>query len=67
MILNDMHLRFRSGTVNVHPTHLIKTVSTYLVAGVQSCCVDQYTSYGAGNKHEKFQCCTVDIQATTVV
>ena len=35
--------------------------------GVQCCCFDRYTSYGVGNKHDKFQVCTVDVQAATVV
>ena len=38
-----------------------------LVVGVQTCCLDQYTSYGAGNMYDKFQGCTVDVQAATLI
>ena len=36
-----------------------------LVVGVQTCCLDHYTSFGVGNVHDKFQDCTVDVQAAT--
>ena len=36
-----------------------------LVVGVQTCCFDHYTSCGVGNVHDKFQDCTVDVQAAT--
>ena len=36
-----------------------------LVVGVQTCCLDNYTSCGVGNVHDKFQGCTVDVQAAT--
>ena len=47
------------------PTHLIQTISTYLVVGVQTCHLDHYTSCGVANVHDKFQGSTVDVQATT--
>ena len=36
-----------------------------LVVGVQTCCLDHYPSCGVGNVHDKFQDCTVDVQAAT--
>ena len=39
----------------------------YLVEGVQSCRLDLYTSYGAGNIYDKFQGCTFDVQATAMI
>ena len=38
-----------------------------LVAGVQTCCLYQYTSYGDGNMYDKFQVCTVDVQSSTMI
>ena len=38
-----------------------------LVVGVQTCCLDHYTSCGVGNVHDKFQDCTVDVQAATEI
>ena len=35
-----------------------------LVVGVQTCCLNHYTSCGVGNVH-KFQHCIVDVQAST--
>ena len=37
-----------------------------LVVGVQTCRFDHYTSCGVGNVHNKFQDCTVDVQAATM-
>ena len=37
----------------------------YLVVGVQTCRFDHYTSCSVGNVHDKFQGCTVDVQAAT--
>ena len=37
----------------------------YLVVGVQTSRLDQYTSCGVDNVHDKFQSCTVDVQAAT--
>ena len=34
-----------------------------LVVGVQSCCLDHYTSCGVVNVHAKFEGCTADVQA----
>ena len=34
---------------------------------VQTCCLDQYTSYGVCNAHEQFQGCTVDVQTATLI
>ena len=36
-----------------------------LVVGVQTCCLVQYTSYSAGKMYDKFQGCTVVVQAAT--
>ena len=36
------------------------------VVGVQTFRFDHYTSWSVGNVHDKFQCCTVDVQAATV-
>ena len=36
-----------------------------LVVGVQTCRFDHYTSCGVGIVHDKFQGCTVDVQAAT--
>ena len=58
--------RFQTVTVNVH-AHALNSKQSVpnLVVGVQTCCLDQYTSYGAGNMYDKFQGCTVDVQAAT--
>ena len=37
-----------------------------LIVGVQTCRLDHYTSNCVGNVHNKFQGCTVDVQAATV-
>ena len=37
----------------------------YLVVGVQTIRLDQCTLCGVGNVHNKFQGCTVDVQAAT--
>ena len=37
-----------------------------LVVGVQTCCLYHYTSCSVGNAHDKFQGCTVHVQAATV-
>ena len=36
-----------------------------LVVGVQSCLFDHHTVYDICNEHDKFQGCTVDVQAAT--
>ena len=36
-----------------------------LVVGVQTCLFDHDTVYDVGNVHDKFQGCTVDVQAAT--
>ena len=36
-----------------------------LVVGVQSCLFDHHTVYDICNVHDKFQGCTVDVQAAT--
>ena len=46
-------------------TYFIQSVPN-LVEGVQTCCLDQYTSYKVDNMHNKFQGCTVDVQVATV-
>ena len=38
-----------------------------LVVGVQTCCLDQYTSYKVGNMLDKLQGCTVDVQVATML
>ena len=35
----------------------------YLVVGVQTCLLENYTLHNVGNVHTKFQGCTVDVQA----
>ena len=35
--------------------------------GVQISCLNQYTSYGTRNMHDKFQCCTVDVRAAIML
>ena len=60
-----MEGRFQTCTVNVHPHALNLNTLPYLVEGVQSCCLDQSTSYGVGNMHNKMQGCTVYVQAAT--
>ena len=37
----------------------------FLVIDVQTCRLDHYTSNCVGNVHNKFQGCTVDVQAAT--
>ena len=37
----------------------------YLVVGVQTSRLNQYTSCGVDNVHIKFQGCTLDVQAAT--
>ena len=46
--------------------HALNLSVPNFVVGVQSCCLDQYTSYEVGNPHDKFQGCTVDVQVATV-
>ena len=46
-------------------TYFIESVPN-LVVGVQTCCLDQYTSYDVDNVHDKFKGCTVDVQVATV-
>ena len=36
-----------------------------LVVGVQTCLFDHDTVYDVGKVHDKFQCCTVDVQDAT--
>ena len=36
-----------------------------LVVGVQNCLFDDHTVYDVCNVHDKFQGCTVDVQAAT--
>ena len=36
-----------------------------LFVGVQTCRLDHYTVYDVGKGHDKFQGCTVDVQAAT--
>ena len=38
-----------------------------LVVGVQTCLLEHDTVYDVGNVHDKFQCCTVDVQDATVL
>ena len=37
----------------------------YLVADVQTCCLDHYTSCGVGDVHDKFQGCSKYVQVAT--
>ena len=47
------------------PQRSFKQLVPYLVVGVQTSCLDQYTSCSVGNEHIKFQGCTVDVQNAT--
>ena len=47
------------------PQRSSKQSVPYLVVGVQTSSLDQYTSCGVDNVHIKFQGFTVDVQATT--
>ena len=47
-------------------TYFIQSVLN-IVVGVQTCCLNQYTSYDVGNVQEKIQGCTVDVQVATVL
>ena len=47
------------------PLRSFKQSVPNLVVGVQTCCLDSYTSCGVGNVYDKFQGCTVDVQAAT--
>ena len=49
------------------PQRSFKQSVPYLVVGVQTSCLDQYTSCGVDNEHIKIHGCTVDVQATTEV
>ena len=48
------------------PLRGFKQSVPYLVIGVQTCCLDYYTSCSVGNVHKNFQGCTVDVQAAMV-
>ena len=63
-------LSYYEGFLVVHSvwrprTYFIQSVPNLVVA-VQTCCLDQYTSYDVGNAYDKFQDCTVDVQVVTV-
>ena len=47
------------------PQRSFKQLVPYLVVGVQTSLLDQYTSCGVDNEHIKFQSRTVDVQAAT--
>ena len=49
------------------PTHLIEQSVPYLVVGVQSCYLNQYTLYNVRIMYDKFQGCTVIAQAVTLI
>ena len=48
------------------PLRCIQQSVPNLVVGVQTCRLDHYTSCGEGIVPDKFQGCTVDVQAATV-
>ena len=48
------------------PLRCIQQSVPNLVVGVQTCRLDHYSSCGEGIVHDKFQGCTVDVQAATV-
>ena len=57
-----MH-KFQGCTVDVQAaTGFSKSVPN-LVVGVQTCCLDHYTSCGVGNVHDKSQSCSKYVQA----
>ena len=47
------------------PQRSFKQSVPYHVVGVQTSCLEQYTSCGVDNVNIKFQDCKVDVQATT--
>ena len=47
------------------PLHGFKQSVPYLVAGLQTWCLDYNTLGCVGNVHDMFQGCTVDVQAAT--
>ena len=47
------------------PLRGFKQSVPYLVVFVQTCRLDHCTSCSVGNVHDKFQDCTVDVQAAT--
>ena len=56
---------FRVVQLMYRPLRGFKQSVPYLVVSVQTCRLDHYTSCGEGNVHDKFQGCTVDVQADT--
>ena len=56
---------FRVVQLMYRPQRSYKQSAPYLVVGVQTSCLNQYTSCGVDNVHIKFQDCTVDVQAAT--
>ena len=70
IILRMVLVSYCEGFSFVHsvwrPRTLFMELVHNLVVGVQTCCLDQYTSYKVGNMHDKFQGCTVDVQVATV-
>ena len=56
---------FRVVQLRYRPQRSYKQSAPYLVVGVQTSCLDLYTSCGVDNVHIKFQGCTVDVQRTT--
>ena len=70
IMLHVVLVSYYEGFLVVHKawrprTYFIELVHNLFV-GVQTCCLDLYTSYDVGNAHDKFQCCTVDVQVATV-
>ena len=49
------------------PRTYFKQSVSYFVVFIQSCCLEQYTSYCVVNMYDKFQGCTVDVQAATLI
>ena len=48
------------------PRTYFKQSVPYLVVTVQICCLAQYTTYDVGIMYDKFQGCTVNVQAATL-
>ena len=58
--------RFRVVQLMYRPLRCFQQSVPNLVVGVQTFRFDHYTSWSMGNVHDKFQCCTVNVQAATL-
>ena len=56
---------FQGGTVDVQASMGFITISTLPCCRCTKCCLDHYTSCVVDKAHDKFQGCTVYVQAAT--